>query len=251
MKRLRSAIHGICLPTSSKAASSNVPTDTSVSSVRGKKLSTIDQQAAEEEKKEGGTPIENGDDDLVPELSSTGAPKQQRSNHPQSDSVVDPFRVGYNMGMQNVQLETLRNKLDDNRELLKSQLTALREVSRSNHDSQRRLQGEYTKQLTSDIIDNNEKLVAKFEAFNQRLSSNEETMRELTRQQFESLQKHTDDRLENMKDTVKVGVALILILNVCCLYSIVNQKDHHHGTKHEAHRATFATDTPAQQEKKK
>jgi chaperonin cofactor prefoldin len=135
---------------------------------------------------------------------------------------VDPFRIGYNMGMQNIHLETLRNKLDDNVELLKSHFNSLRETQRNSQDTLRAMQVEYNKQTRKQFDDGVDSLREKLDQLSQRMSTNEDMMRELSRQQFESLQKHVDDRLENIKDTVKLSVGILFALNLWILF-LVNQ----------------------------
>lgn len=138
---------------------------------------------------------------------------------------VDPFRIGYNMGMQTVHLETLRTKLDDNLELFKSHFHSLRESLRNNHESLRALQTEYNKQTRMQLDDGMNHLREKIDQFGVRLQTNEDVIRELSKQQFESMQKHFDDRLENIKDTIKLFVGLLLALNVWILF-LVNQIAH-------------------------
>ena len=131
---------------------------------------------------------------------------------------VDPFRVGYNMGMQNVQLETLRIKMDDNRELLKSHLRSLQDTSKVNYESMQRLQEVHGKKTVAEIHEYHQMVLTRFEHLNERLLSNEESMREMHRQQFSSLQKHFDDRLENIKDTVKISGLILVALNILTLF---------------------------------
>ncbi|CUG41598.1 transmembrane protein, putative, partial [Bodo saltans] len=135
---------------------------------------------------------------------------------------VDPFRIGYNMGMQNIHLETLRNKLDDNVELLKSHFNSLRETQRNGQETLRAMQVEYNKQTRKQFDDGVESLRERLDQLSQRINTNEEMVRELSRQQFESLQKHVDDRLENIKDTVKLSVGILFALNLWILF-LVNQ----------------------------
>lgn len=135
---------------------------------------------------------------------------------------VDPFRIGYNMGMQNIHLETLRNKLDDNLELLKSHFNSLREAQRNNHEALRAMQVEYNKQTRKQFDDGVEGLRERMEHVSQRMGANEDMLRELSKQQFESLQKHVDDRLENIKDTIKLSIGILFALNLWILF-LVNQ----------------------------
>lgn len=138
---------------------------------------------------------------------------------------VDPFRIGYNMGMQNVQLETLRTKLDDNLELLKSHFNSLREALRTNHDTVRSLQLEYNKQNQDQLDAGMVAIKEKMDQVSARVHTTEEAVREMTKQHFESLQKHVDDRLENIKDTVKISIALMIAINLWILF-LVNQIAH-------------------------
>lgn len=136
---------------------------------------------------------------------------------PDSDQ-IDPFRVGYNMGMQNVQLETLRIKMDDNRELLKSHLRSLQDSSKSNHEGMQRLQEVHGKKTIAEIHEYHQMVLTKFDHLNEKMLSNEDTMRSMSRQQFSSLQKHFDDRLENIKDTVKISGLILVALNIMTLF---------------------------------
>ena len=148
---------------------------------------------------------------------------------------VDPFRIGYNMGMQNVHLETLRTKLDDNLELLKSHFHSLRESNKTNYDSVRRLHLEYNKQFTAELKDGIDKMFAKLSFVEGQLLRDRETMRELSKQQWESMQKHFDDRLENIKDTVKVTGLLLICLNAVILFMVNNQQQQQASTQQQQH----------------
>jgi hypothetical protein len=143
---------------------------------------------------------------------------------PQDQQQVDPFRIGYNMGTQNVHLETLRTKLDDNLELLKSHFHSLRESNKTNYDGMRRLHLEYNKQFTAELQDGTAKMFAKLEFVEGQLARDRETMREMSKQQWESMQKHFDDRLENIKDTVKVTGLLLVCINAVILFMVNNQQ---------------------------
>lgn len=145
------------------------------------------------------------------------------------DDQVDPFRVGYNMGMQNVQLETLRHKLDDNQELVKSHLTSLRETTRTNYDSLRRLHNEHHRLILDEIKDNDERLTAKFVAYGSTFAANEEQVRDASKLQLEAMQRHMDDRLENIKDTVKIGTFILIAINIGGLFYISQQLQQQNG----------------------
>jgi len=198
----------------------------------------------------------------LPPSSVVAAPKTSKvddeTSAPTKDP-VDPFRIGYNLGMQTVHLETLRSKLDDNLELLKSHFNGLREHTRTNYDAVRRAHEESTKLILDDQREVMEKIRAHLEGSEVRAQRSEETFRQLTWQQFESLQKHTDDRLENIKDTVKVLGVVLVALNVWILITLNYSTSRYHDTgahhmtpaKHHAHHQAppLTTATTEQQPK--
>mmetsp|Transcript_33413 Transcript_33413/g.38913 ORF Transcript_33413/g.38913 Transcript_33413/m.38913 type:complete len:256 (+) Transcript_33413:46-813(+) len=181
----------------------------------------------------------------IPPLKSSDEIAAEESLNQQRQ--VDPFRIGYNMGMQTVHLESLRSKLDDNLELLKSHFHSLRETLRTNHESLRTLQHEHNKQSRAQMEDAVEHLKERMDGFAVRLQANEDTLRELTKQQFGSLKSHVDDRLENIKDTIKLFVGLLLALNVWVLF-LVNQIAHQHHPAAKSAAAAASQSVPAHQQ---
>jgi hypothetical protein len=157
------------------------------------------------------------------EPSAPGATQQQPNNHqPQS---AESFQIGYNIGIQSVHMETLRTKLDDNLELFKSHFHSLREQSKTNFDGMRRLHLEYNKQFAAELEDGIHKLHAKLEAVEAQLAREQKSGSDLAKQQFDSLQKHFDDRMENIKDTVKVAVLVLACLQIAVLFTINNSNN--------------------------
>eukprot|EP00388_Colpodella_angusta_P002862 GDKJ01010110.1.p1 GENE.GDKJ01010110.1~~GDKJ01010110.1.p1 ORF type:complete len:174 (+),score=10.48 GDKJ01010110.1:41-523(+) len=148
------------------------------------------------------------------------------------------------MGMQNVQLETLRHKLDDNQELVKSHLASLRETTRANYDSLRRLHNEHHRLILDEIKENDEKLTTKFVSYGSTFTANEETMRDLIKQHFESLQKHVDDRLENIKDTIKICSLILIALNLVAIFVVSQQQATHHPTTNNVPQRPVASTAP-------
>ena len=147
-----------------------------------------------------------------------GASMQQQQH-------VDPFRIGYNMGMQNVHLEALRSKLDDNLELFKSHFYSLLETTKSNHEAVRRALSDSTKQSSVQLDDTLQKVGARIDTLERRFQASEEQMRALNTQKVEALQRHVDDRLENIKDTIKLVGIVLSFISLWALF-LLNQMYH-------------------------
>lgn len=144
---------------------------------------------------------------------------------------TDAFRAGYNMGMLSVQLETLRMKLEDNKEVLKTQFASMRDTTRSNHEIVTRSQNDNRSLILNQLQENLQKISSALTHYQEKFEASEEAIKDLTRQQFEALQKHTDDRLENIKDTVKVGM-MILIFLLAWIIVLLQQAHIIRGTGH-------------------
>lgn len=152
----------------------------------------------------------------TPPTESTPHPPATESANPteSGDTLrdTDAFRAGYNMGMLAVQLETLRMKMEDNKEVLKTQMASMRDTLRSNHEIVVRAHNDTRGLVMTQLQENLQKITMSLDHNRQRMEANEEAMKELSRQQYEALQKHTDDRLENIKDTIKAGVLIIVAM---------------------------------------
>ncbi|KEG11405.1 hypothetical protein DQ04_02651030 [Trypanosoma grayi] len=133
---------------------------------------------------------------------------------------VDPFRVGYNMGMQSVHLEAIRMKLTDHIELFKSHFHGLTDLLKSNQDQVAQLQGQYSKTVVSEVKESNGQFVAQLTAVERQLRNIEESLKSTVDDRVTGLQRHIDDCFENLKDTVKLGFLVLIFLNLWMFYTI-------------------------------
>ena len=148
---------------------------------------------------------------------------------PPIESELDPFRVGYNMGMLSVQLETLRMKLEDNKEVVKTQFASLRDTTRSNHDVLTHTLSDNRGIVLSQLQDNLDKISSRLDSTKAKVTATEDALKELARQHFEASQKHIDDRLENIKDTIKAGILVLAALLVWIIVLLSTSSRGHHN----------------------
>ncbi|RNF02556.1 uncharacterized protein Tco025E_08372 [Trypanosoma conorhini] len=151
--------------------------------------------------------------------------KENDENGQEPDSLsklreVDPFRVGYNMGMQSVHLEAIRMKLTDNLELFKSHFHALTDILKSNQDQVRQLHEQCNKAILHELNESNTQLFSQRSEFERQLKKLEESLKSNIEDKVVGLQAHIDDRFENLKDVIKLGFAVLIFLNLWMFYTI-------------------------------
>ncbi|ORC92974.1 putative transmembrane protein [Trypanosoma theileri] len=133
---------------------------------------------------------------------------------------VDPFRVGYNMGMQSVHLEAIRMKLNDHLELFKSHFRSLSDILKSNHDQVKHLQVQNSNIISHEVKELNNHFLVQLSAIEQHVNNLEKTLKGIIDDRVAELQRHIDDSFENLKDTVKLGFAVLLFFNLWMFYTI-------------------------------
>ncbi|KAH9582239.1 hypothetical protein LSM04_008146 [Trypanosoma melophagium] len=133
---------------------------------------------------------------------------------------VDPFRLGYNMGMQSVHLEAIRMKLTDHLELFKSHFHALSDMLKSNHDQVKQYQIQNSNIIGHEVKELNNHFLAQLSALEQHVYNLEKSLKGIVDDRVTELQKHIDDSFENLKDTVKLCFAVLLFFNLWMFYTI-------------------------------
>ncbi|ESL11027.1 hypothetical protein TRSC58_01232 [Trypanosoma rangeli SC58] len=147
---------------------------------------------------------------------------------------VDPFRVGYNMGMQSVHLEAIRMKLTDHLELFKSHFHALSDILKSNHDQVRQLHEQCNKVILHELNESNDQLLSQRSEFERHLKNVEDSLKGHIEDKVVGLQAHIDDRFENLRDVIKLGFGVLILLNLWMFYTI-SQNHRQYMNAHTTH----------------
>ncbi|RNF02045.1 hypothetical protein TraAM80_06674 [Trypanosoma rangeli] len=160
-------------------------------------------------------------------------------NCQESDSLnkvkeVDPFRVGYNMGMQSVHLEAIRMKLTDHLELFKSHFHALSDILKSNHDQVRQLHEQCNKAILHELNESNDQIFSQRSEFERHLKNLEDSLKSQIEDKVVGLQAHIDDRFENLRDVIKLGFGVLILLNLWMFYTI-SQNHRQYMNAHTTH----------------
>jgi uncharacterized membrane protein YccC len=165
----------------------------------------------------------------VPTAKPIEAPVDTPPEPPARSQSPDIYHAGYSMGHVSAQIETLRSKLEDNRELLKSHFASVRETMRSTSDSAAHMQLEQKQVLQQQMTDSFNQLKQQIGHVESIAVDSREQQRQSSRQGMETLQKHFDDRLENMKDSIKLGVAVVTALLVWLLVQLTHTQQMLHA----------------------
>jgi hypothetical protein len=170
-----------------------------------------------------------GKDSAVAATSSTPAGTGVAGNVDPSltafSSELHPFQIGFNMGVLRSELKTIQMKMEDDKEFIKTQFASNRDTARSNHTVVTQMLTENRTSLLQELNQIQETIAARVEAIQEQIKKSEDLLREAARQNHDAAQKHLDDRLENIKDTVKAG---ILVLGALLMWIIVLLSSGHH-----------------------
>ncbi|KAF5224883.1 hypothetical protein C3747_57g224 [Trypanosoma cruzi] len=144
----------------------------------------------------------------------------QDPDPPSKSKELDPFRIGYNMGMQSVHLEAIRMKLTDHLEVFKSHFHALTDVLKSNHDQVKQIHDQCNKAILHELKESNSQIFSQRSELLRQIKELEENLKSSIDDRVTGLQRHIDDCFENLKDMIKLGIAVLIFLNLWMFYTI-------------------------------
>ncbi|EKF32425.1 hypothetical protein MOQ_003724 [Trypanosoma cruzi marinkellei] len=146
--------------------------------------------------------------------------ESQDPSPPSKSKELDPFRIGYNMGMQSVHLEAIRMKLTDHLEVFKSHFHALTDVLKSNHDQVKQIHDQCNKAILHELKESNGQFSSQRSELLREIKEVEENLKNSIEDRVTGLQRHIDDCFENLKDLIKLGIAVLMFLNLWMFYTI-------------------------------
>jgi len=146
--------------------------------------------------------------------SGPAAPRAPGTPGVATGDAAETFHAGFSIGQVTAQMETLRNKLDDNKELLKSQMASLRESIRTNHEADVQMEGERQNALVGKLRENTRELKQSLDRMDSNVARTTDALKETHKHFHEAAQKHNDTRLENIKDTIRITAGILVALLV-------------------------------------